>query len=171
MNTVDGSWRLIYVGPNGQLIGSLGENHNTFFFGTPAPTSFGGALATGTNGTSGVPSTNPTSPFPSLSPSSSTSPLDSIGALGSQISSNISSANLQDANASNAQNSQNPGPDSSTPAATPQSNDQIFGRTIVIGVGSKINKTSFLKYKGASNYLKFEFIWNGSDAVSGTVSR
>ena len=44
MNNVDGSWRLICVGPNGQLIGSLREKRNAFFFGAPAPTGFAGAL-------------------------------------------------------------------------------------------------------------------------------
>src|SRR3974390_1980189 len=37
MNKADGSWRLIYVGPNGQLIGSL-KNHNFSFAGQPAAT-------------------------------------------------------------------------------------------------------------------------------------
>ena len=47
MNTVDGSWRLLYVGPAGQIIGSVKANPGgSLFGGTTAP---GGSLAgTGT---------------------------------------------------------------------------------------------------------------------------
>ena len=42
----------------------------------------------------------------------------------------------------------------------------------IIGVGSKVNKNSFLWYKKAKNYKQFEFIWDPSqDMAFGAASR
>src|ERR1700690_4378765 len=48
MNTVDGSWRMIYVGPNGQLIGSLKDR--SVNLAGQATSGFGGAAGSGAAG-------------------------------------------------------------------------------------------------------------------------
>src|SRR5262249_2351972 len=84
MNTKDGSWRLICVGPNGQLLGSLKENRNAFFFGTvpsagvrtsapPAP----GAAGTSKPVPSDPPTDDSSQPTGPPSPSSENSTLNS----------------------------------------------------------------------------------------------
>jgi hypothetical protein len=45
-----------------------------------------------------------------------------------------------------------------------------FGNTIIIGVGSKINKASVIHYDGEKNYLHFEFLFDGLTVSSGTPS-
>jgi len=51
-----------------------------------------------------------------------------------------------------------------TPGETPT----IIGGNI-IGVGSKINKSSFLWYDKAKNYRQFEFVWDPSKDTAGGV--
>ncbi len=53
-------------------------------------------------------------------------------------------------------------PQSIAPAETPV----IIGGNI-IGVGSKVNKKSFLWYDKAKNYREFEFIWDPSKDMAG----
>lgn len=172
MNTVDGSWRLIYVGPNGQLIGSLNDHHNAFFFGAAAPAGLAGALSsTGQAAAMTPPGSSTTSgPFPTLAPSGGASSFSNILA-GPGAQAPLPGNSSQAVNAASAPNPQDASSSSAISSDATQSDDQVFGQTIVIGVGSKINESSFLKYDGANNYLKFEFIWNGSDPTSGTVSR
>jgi hypothetical protein len=55
-------------------------------------------------------------------------------------------------------------PQSIAPAETPV----IIGGNI-IGVGSKVNKRSFLVYDKAKNYREFEFIWDPSKDMAGGV--
>jgi hypothetical protein len=72
-----------------------------------------------------------------------------------------------DANA----NGQNPaGMDSmSTPQAiAPAETPTIIGGNI-IGVGSKVNKKSFMVYEKAKNYREFEFIWDPSKDMAAGV--
>jgi hypothetical protein len=68
-------------------------------------------------------------------------------------------------------NGQNPaGTDS---MSTPQSIAPVETPTIIggniIGVGSKVNKKSFLVYDNAKNYREFEFIWDPSKDTAGGV--
>ena len=68
-------------------------------------------------------------------------------------------------------NGQNPaGTDlMSTPQAiAPAETPTIFGGNI-IGVGSKINKKSFMVYDKAKNYREFEFIWDPSKDMTAGV--
>ena len=62
------------------------------------------------------------------------------------------------------------GPDSmSTPQSlAPAETPVIIGGNI-IGVGSKVNKKSFLWYDKAKNYREFEFIWDPSKDMAGGV--
>jgi hypothetical protein len=150
MNTADGSWRLIYVGPNGMLIGST-KNRNVTMNGQPA-TGFGTPM--GSNGNS---------PFGASSSS----------AFGSSTQGNSLTGNSAQNSPPAGQNSQNgENPDGSADADSGQPTDladtsNIIGGNI-IGVGSKINKKSIIWYDKAKNYRQFEFIWDPSvDSLTG----
>jgi hypothetical protein len=147
MNKEDGSWRLIYVGPAGQLIGSLKPLQLNLQFpqaggmGTPAsalgglgapaqPSAFGQQGQTGTQ------------------PGGSTSGTNPPAATGTPVGAD------QSGSASNSL----PIPSGDTPT--------IIGGNI-IGVGSKINKSSVMIYERAKNYRLFEFVWDPSKDTSG----
>lgn len=155
MNTVDGSWRLIYVGPNGQLIGSLKAIKPNLNL----------------NGQAGSPVGN--------SPSSSSSIFSSSGSTfstGSSVGAQNSTINTGNAAPGTAaptnvdlDNPANPNDPSAQqlPADGTLGTGTIIGGNI-IGVGSKINKKSFMWLDKAKNYRQFEFVWDPSvDSVSG----
>jgi type II secretory pathway pseudopilin PulG len=140
MNQVDGSWRLIYVGPNGQIIGSLNSASivltapgitgaqvgvSSFSAGSGGGSMNGGASSLGSfgfgssqttgsiqNGAVGTAMTNGTSTDDPLQPHSLAGPMDASNTIGGNI----------------------------------------------IGVGSKVDKKSFMVYHGAQNYKNFEFL-------------
>ena len=135
MNKEDGSWRFIYVGPAGQLIGSLKPpQQNLQLPGVPRV----GTPASALNG-----------------PSTPAQP----GATGQQA----PGGTQPDGTGAGT----NPPPSTGTPVSTDQSDSgpgdtsTIIGGNI-IGVGSKINKSSIIVYDTAKNYRLFEFIWNPS---------
>jgi hypothetical protein len=146
MNTADGTWRLIYVGPAGQLIGSL-KPPQTFQIpglagsrpaGTPAGTStdqsgggFGARFGSSTSGAN-------------------------------QPGQNQSATNPQGTSATGQGTSATPDDGSSLPASALSSNDNPVMGGNIIGVGSKINKRSVIIYDKAKNYRLFEFVWNPS---------
>ena len=148
MNAQDGSWRLIYVGPAGQLIGSLKPHPVNVQFGqvpgmgTPAaalagpgaPNSGPGSVL-GQAGTAGSPPGSPSSP-------------------GSNSGNPVSADQGTDATAG----TDAPIPSDDTPT--------IMGGNI-IGVGSRINKKSVIVYDHAKNYRLFEFIWDPSKDTFG----
>lgn len=120
MNTEDGSWRLIYVGPGGQLIGStlrpnsliqLPQVRPAGATGTPAIPATG--TATGATGTGAPVGTGGGA-------TGATPPATTPGALGTGA---------------------------------------IIGGNI-IGVGSKVGRTSIKVYNGAQIYRDWEFIWD-----------
>ncbi|HYT06101.1 MAG TPA: hypothetical protein VEL77_00490 [Rugosimonospora sp.] len=153
MNKEDGSWRFIYVGPAGQLIGSLKPRQNLQLpqaagIGTPAnalngpgnpgqPGAFGQTGGIGQPNTGGQPSQTGTQPAGSFSganpPPTVGNPVGTDQSDGSSNSSAI--------------------PSGDTPT--------IIGGNI-IGVGSKVNKSSIIIYDKAKNYRLFEFIWDPS---------
>jgi len=137
MNDVDGSWRLIYVGPNGQLVGSL-KNRGP---GAPgmSPLGLGASPAS-----------------PSFPGSSGGSPFgQSTSAPGSTGFGN-STTNPSDQ------------PDAmSTPQSIAPTEAPVIIGGNIIGVGSKINKMSFLVYDKAKNYRQFEFVWDPSKDMAG----
>ena len=154
MNKEDGSWRLIYVGAAGQLIGSLKPHPNnlqlpqaggtgtapntlTGSVGPGQPAATGQSPGTGQSSTSGQPGQSGTQPAGSAS---GTNPPSTTG--------NAVSADQGDA----------PIPTGDTPT--------IIGGNI-IGVGSKINKSSIIIYDKAKNYRLFEFIWDPSKDTFG----
>jgi len=138
MNKDDGSWRLIYVGPAGQLIGSLKPQNNLGLGGQPGAPGSSNTLGSSGSGGFGAPGT--TGGTQGSAP----------GAFGA---------------VTNPQNTNAPGTGTGTGTGTDSQNipsgdtPTIVGGNI-IGVGSKINQSSIIVYDQATNYRLFEFIWN-----------
>jgi type II secretory pathway pseudopilin PulG len=142
MNKEDGSWRFIYVGPNGQLIGSLKQVsllQNTLSIPGVGAT-FGGGLQPLT-----TPSANGNQPG---------------GQNGQQVGGAGAGATVQQTNPASSAN-----PLESQPQPF---EGAVLGGNI-IGVGSKIKQPSFRVYLGGDKYQLWEFIWNptGQIAVPG----
>jgi len=163
MNDVDGSWRLIYVGPNGQLIGSL-KNRNIVGPGVPVsalassstPSSFGSSSFGGSSSSFGN---------SSFGGSSSSFGNSSFG--GSSFGNNKANPPAQPAPNANGENPQGTDTASGQEPTGPVETPVIIGGNI-IGVGSKVNKKSFRWYDKAKNYREFEFIWDPSkDTAAG----
>src|SRR6266478_5658017 len=160
MNKEDGSWRFIYVGPAGQLIGSLKPRQNLQFpqaggIGTPASALNGaansaqsGALGKpggfGQPGGIGQPTAGAQSGQTGTQPAGSTSGSNPPSTTGTPV-----SADQGDA--------------SSIPSGTTPT---IIGGNI-IGFGSKVDKSSIIIYDKAKNYRLFEFIWDPSKDTFG----
>ena len=144
MNMEDGSWRLIYVGPAGQLIGSLKPPQQGLQlpqaggFGTPASAlgSLPGPAQPAATGQSGT------------APGGSTSGTNAPGTTGTPVSADQGS----------------PG---SNPQAIPSGDTPTIMGGNIIGVGSKITKSSVMVYEKAKNYRLFEFIWDPSKDMIG----
>jgi type II secretory pathway pseudopilin PulG len=134
MNQVDGSWRLIYMGPKGQLIGSVSGLGGA---GLGAPV-IGGAQV---GGSSLLPSSFDRGPANAGIGSNATTPFST----------------------SNASINQSPTDYSGQPQtlAGPMDGNNTIGGNIV-GVGSKVNRKSLIVYHGNSNYENFEFIFEQS---------
>jgi hypothetical protein len=170
MNKKDGEWRLIYVGPTGQLIGSLKP---------PQTLQLSGLAGAG----GGLPGT----PAAQLgAQSAGQTPGQAFGQAAGQIFGNsgaaAQSAPSNSANQPNAAGSANSGAAAnatSTDASgtTPDTSDAaseallasdpitVMGGNI-IGVGSTVNQRSIIVYEKAKNYKQFEFIWDPSkDAI------
>jgi hypothetical protein len=157
MNKEDGSWRFIYVGPAGQLIGSLKPRQQNLQLpqaggiGTPAnalngpssqgqPGAFGQSGAFGQIGGIGQPNAGAQPGQGGTPPAGSASGTNPPATTGTPVSADQG----------------NPGsqvPTGDTPT--------IIGGNI-IGVGSKVNKSSIIIYDKAKNYRLFEFIWDPS---------
>ncbi len=160
MNKADGSWRFIYVGPAGQLIGSLKPPQTlqmpgagTGQFGTPAGANAQQTTSFGASGFGQAPTQ----------------------AGGSQ-------QGQQGANQSGTTNAGQPGAQSATGNTTGTddaananpsgllSDSPVIGGNI-IGVGSKINKRSVIIYDKAKNYRLFEFVWNPSKDMANALNQ
>jgi type II secretory pathway pseudopilin PulG len=181
MNGTDGTWRLIYVGPNGQLIGSLNPANQASFgmipglqggvgvnpnatLGTSA-SSFGSSSSF-TNTSFGGNSSFGNSSFGSSSFGNSTASGTANAAGGQGFGS--TTTGTTDPNAQNGGSSDQLGVPQ--PLQMMDSSNTIGGN--IIGVGSKIDKKSFLWYQKAKNYRQFEFIWDPSkDMGLGGASR
>jgi type II secretory pathway pseudopilin PulG len=148
MNAEDGAWRFIYVGPNGQLIGSLRQtNLLQNALNTPATaalSAFGGMQMPALPGATGAQNQAPGAPGVGT---------QGIGAAGI----GAPGQNSNPAMAANPLESQPQGLDG-----------QVLGGNI-IGVGSKIKKPSIRIYLGGDTYQQWEFIWNpvGQVAIPG----
>jgi type II secretory pathway pseudopilin PulG len=152
MNQVDGSWRLIYVGPNGALLGSL-KDRNINVNGQSGAQFPGGMQAGSGNSAfsnSGFGNSN----------SLNSSGTAQGGAMGTAL------QNTSD----NPDSSNDPSQPHSIASSTPMDASNTIGGNI-IGVGSKVDKRSFLWFEKAKNYKQFEFVWDPSkDLKMGRVS-
>jgi type II secretory pathway pseudopilin PulG len=133
MNKEDGSWRFIYVGPNGQLIGSLRSQSlmqsvvNAFALTGASPLGQGAAP-----------------PPPPPPPGATTG----VGATG------VGQTSQQPGQ----QTSGGLAPISSEPQPQPLTGAVIGGN--ITGVGSKSKESSLRVYEGGDTYEQWEFIWN-----------
>jgi hypothetical protein len=157
MNKEDGSWRLLYVGPTGQLVGSLKPPQNNLQmpgqgFGTPVAAMGGAAGGVAQqSGGFGSPSQPVTTP-PGMTPGTQLGQPTGTPAPG--------------ANGTDPTNGQN------DPMLNPPA-DSGFGSTVIggniIGVGSKVNQRSLRVYEKAKNYKLFEFYWDPSKDMAAAV--
>jgi hypothetical protein len=160
MNTKDGEWRFIYVGPAGQLIGSLrpaqtillprAPNTNTL---TPAQLAQQGqAYGKAVNQTLA----NPQIPGADSALSGNEQP----NSVGQPVSFGAPAAPAgTDASSTDPSGSSSAAADEEALLASDPIT--IMGGNI-IGVGSKINHSSIIIYETAKNYKRFEFIWDPS---------
>ncbi|HEV2386345.1 MAG TPA: hypothetical protein VGS20_03720 [Candidatus Acidoferrales bacterium] len=136
MNTEDGSWRLIYLGPGGQLIGSLRwhtmAEYQAAEMGLPLPTA--GA---------GNPNSGPTGPAGAATPS------------GVQP----SGANPQPS-APPSPTKPQPSPSTSSQPQTQTIEEGQMAGGNLIGVASKVKQNSLKTYLGGTTYRQWEFLWN-----------
>src|SRR5258705_13879861 len=169
VNPVDGSWRMIYVGPNGQLIGSLksrplgADGQSSSSSGGGFGSLFGGTQSAGGNNTSNGSSFGSSS-FGSSSFGNSSSGSSSFGSssFGNSSFNNGSNSNAANPQGQNAGQGTQSGLSSDT-FSTPQSIANSDGTTDVIGgniigVGSKVNKASIIWYDKAMNYRQVGFV-------------
>jgi hypothetical protein len=162
MNSDDGSWRLIYVGPAGQLIGSLKPNPgNLRLPGIGGPANPGGTPL-GRTPTGG----NPLSPQnpPGAQPSGGDASSGPTSGAGGQVGGGQTSGGQT---GGFGQQPTGTGQTDTSGTSSDASNLQpttIIGGNI-IGVGSKINKKSYRIYEKGQRYREWEFIWDPSKDV------
>ncbi|HTQ62456.1 MAG TPA: hypothetical protein VMI32_19675 [Candidatus Solibacter sp.] len=147
MNKEDGSWRLIYVGPAGQLIGSL----------KPQP---GGIQMPVAGGQPGAPGTAPSG----FGAQPGTMGGISTGGVTPSAPPNGTGSGTAGTGAATGTDTQGQGTGTSgtdSQSALTADTPTIMGGNI-IGVGSKVNKPSIMVYDKATNYRLFEFIWDPS---------
>jgi type II secretory pathway pseudopilin PulG len=162
MNKDDGSWRFIYVGPAGQLIGSLKPPQNINMqggnvpqVGTPAanlngPLGVQGAQS-GNGGFGGFGQSGTAVPPGTAAPGTP----GASGTPGAAGTTGVSPGSNQPGQPDDSNSSLNP-----APVAAPDTSSIIGGN--IIGIGSKVNKKSVIVYEKAGNYRLFEFIWDPS---------
>jgi hypothetical protein len=154
MNKEDGSWRLIYVGPAGQLIGSL----------KPQPGGIQMPVAPGQPAAGvGVPSAGSPSAGFGAQPGAA-------GAVSQPGAATAAPANgaATTGTGTGAQGTDTTGAGTDAQNVPMGDTPTIVGGNI-IGVGSKVNQKSVIVYEKAANYRLFEFIWDPSKDV-GIVS-
>jgi len=159
MNKEDGSWRLIYVGPSGQLIGSLKPPQTLQFSGAGGPQGTPAAAA----GLPGFGQQSQQGANPAQ-PGQSTTGLQPIGATPGAPG---VAGTAQTPGAGPGDTGSFSTPTSLSASDSPTS---IIGGNI-IGVGSKRDKGSIIIYEKAKNYHLFEFVWDPSKdtmAIGGT---
>ena len=156
MNKTDGSWRLIYVGPSGQLIGSLKPPQSFQIPGQPGAPAGANAQQTSAFGASGFgqPAQGQPGTQQGAQPGATQSGANPQPSTGTP-SGNAVSADDAAANA--------------TPSGTVNDSPLIGGN--IIGVGSKINKRSIMVYDKATNYRLFEFVWNPSKDLANALNQ
>ena len=159
-NKEDGAWRLIYVGPNGQLIGSLKAQAPNLNGGAPqSQSAFGGMFGgQGQNTTGGIAAGAAGSGSPAFGANA--------GSTFSNASTNFGSTPVAPASVTG-QSTDASGNPATDQAQTYTDTSNIVGGNI-IGVGGKVNQKSIIWYDHAKDYRHFEFIWDPSvDQLTG----
>lgn len=145
MNKEDGSWRLIYIGPSGQLVGSLKPQRTL-------------ALPVGIPGASGVGTPAANLPGAGLNNVSGFGTTATTGAAGAQQGTGGTTQTTRTGVSTDTDANGNPPPAAEV--------GTIIGGNI-IGVGSKARGHSVIYYDKAEDYHLFEFIWDPSKNVIG----
>ena len=185
MNKEDGKWRLIFVGPSGQLIGSTKPQQQIQIsgagsVGTPAgQAGFGSMQGQGNSqssfGGSSFGSSNSSFGSSNSSFGSSNSSFGSQGGFGSQNNNQNPNGNNgqpgQNGAAGTTQNQDPNAPQSGDGSGNPNQVQEVDTSSFVggniIGIGSKANHKSVIVYERATNYHQFEFIWDPSKDTMG----
>ena len=168
MNPKDGEWRLIYVGPTGQLIGSLKPQQAIQLSGIPGmggtpPGTPAAQLGSQSIGQGLGQAANQL--FGNTGGATSSANLNSIGQPNSALGATTSSANGAGASPAQTDPALAAASDAASEALLNSDAPVVMGGNI-IGVGSKINQGSIAVYEKAKNYKQFEFIWDPSkDAI------
>jgi len=146
MNKEDGSWRLIYVGPAGQLIGSLNPSLGNVQMPAAAGQTPGNATTTagGQSGALG---------FGSSATSGTSTPANGQGTTGSTPGTTGTGTAAQGTSTTGT---------GTDPQAVPMGDTPTLVGGSIIGIGSKINQSSIIVFEKAHNYRLFEFIWDPS---------
>lgn len=163
-NSKDGSWRMIYVGPNGVLIGSL-KNRTVNLAGQPAG-GFGGPNSSAQGGLSPFGSSNGFGSASSFSSNNASAtpntPVAPSGTMDTTTTAQPSTATAGGAVPADPYGDGDPALQTSD-----LSDGTVIGGNI-IGVGGKVNQRSIIWFEKAKNYRQFEFIWDPSvDALTG----
>jgi type II secretory pathway pseudopilin PulG len=169
MNTEDGSWRLIYLAPNGQLIGSvryttLAQMQISQISGGrfPTTTPTGAGATPGAFGSQfGAPGQQPGAPGQPPGSPGQQPPGNPQGDSGQNPSSMEQNPSTDQPGQQGQQGSGlgTVAISSEQPQGLSTSGGPVVGGTI-IGVGSKVDKRSVKVYKGGKTYKQWEFIWN-----------
>jgi len=154
MNKEDGTWRLIYVGPAGQLIGSLNPAVSSVQM--PAAGGQPGAAPGGTPSALGGIGSQPgaSGAFAPNSASPGTAPANGQATPGSGpgTATAVTATGAQGTDTGSGTDSQ----------AVPTGDTPTIVGGSIIGVGSKINQRSVMVFEKAHNYRLFEFVWDPS---------
>jgi hypothetical protein len=155
-NKEDGSWRLIYVLPNGQFVGSVMHKGLQGSLASLTANSQGAnpATAGGTMTSSG-----------SVAPTGTMAPPANPGQPPQQMAPGFGPVGA--GQAAQPDQSQNQNPDQNQTNADSQ--NPIFGGNI-IGVASKVKEPSIRVYEGGKTYYQWEFIWDPT-AKNGVASQ
>ena len=162
VNTPDADWRMIYVAPSGQLIGSvryhslqemaaaLGgsaqpSGNLASLFGAPAGAQAGTGAAQGGAPQAGPPGAGRGGAGAGARGGAQGTPAEAGGAAGAQAPGGAPPSTGLGQPA--------------TPVPLEAVDGPVFGASM-IGVASKVKKTSLLVFQGKDSYFDWEFIWN-----------
>jgi len=158
MNSSDGNWRLIYVTPTGQLVGSV---HFHTLQEMAVAAAFAGQLPGNVAGLA-------SQLFGQVNQNAT--PGAQFGAGGQPGAPSSQQSGFQPTQSGQsgfgAQNSQNSSLSSAQPAPLEAVDSPVFGG-FVIGVASKVKQPSIMVYQGGKTYFEWEFIWNPLMSANG----
>ncbi len=178
MNKEDGKWRLIYVGPSGQLIGSTKPQQQIQISGAGSVGTPAGQAGFGSMQGQGNSQSSFNNGFGGSSFGSSNSSFGSSnssfgqGGFGSQNNQNPNGQQQNQNGAAGTTQNQDPnapqsGDGSGNPNQVQEVDTSSFVGGNIIGIGSKANHKSVIVYEKATNYHQFEFIWDPSKDTMG----